>query len=288
MPALLRRLALAALLLAPLVRPAAARERFFTTSDGVWLHYTIEGPRNPGARPVHTIVFVPGLAMPAWIWAGQMAAFRDRYRVVAFDPRGQGRSEIAAGGYTAARRGQDLAELLERLGPGRVLLVAWSLGVLDALAYVHAQGDRRLAGVVLVDNSVGEPPPPVWHPPSGPPRPYRVAMAEFVRGMFRTPRPAAWLDRLTAACLRLPPADERALRSYAEPRDFWRVAAEGIHPPLLYLVRPWLAAQGANLQAARPGTEVAVFPHAGHALFIDDPARFDALLRRFIRRKVWP
>ena len=109
MPLSLRRLALAALLLVPFLRTATARERFFVTSDGVWLHYTEQGPRSPprslGHHPPHTIVFVPGLAMPAWIWARQMAAFRTHDRVVAFDPRGQGRSEIAAHGYTAARRG---------------------------------------------------------------------------------------------------------------------------------------------------------------------------------------
>jgi non-heme chloroperoxidase len=263
---------------------AAAHDRFFTTSDGVRLHYVEQGPRAAGA---HTIVFIPGLAMPGWIWAGQLAAFRGRYRVIAFDPRGQGRSEVAARGYTAARRGQDIAELLRRLGPAPVLLVGWSLGVLDALAYVHADGDRRLAGLVLIDNSVGEDPPPVWHPPSGRPLPYRLAMAGFVRGMFHTPQPDAWLDRLTASSLRLPAADARALRSYDEPRSFWREAVEGFRPPLLYLVRPGLAAQAATLRARRPGTETAVFPAAGHALFIDDPGRFDALLRGFIVRAVW-
>ncbi len=289
MPVPLRRLALACLLLVPLAGPAAARERVFITSDGVRLHYTEQGPRDPSrGRIVHTIVFVPGLAMPGWIWAGQLAAFRDHDRVIAFDPRGQGSSQIAAGGYTALRRGRDLAELLARLGPAPVLLVAWSLGVLDALAYVHAYGDRRLAGLVLVDNSVGENPPPTWHPAPGPPPPYRVAMAGFVRGMFHTRQPAAWVDRLIVASLRLPPPDTRALRAYDEPRSFWRSAAEGFRPPLLYLVRPWLAAQATNLQANRPGTEVAVFPHAGHALFIDDPVRFDALLRGFIRSRVWP
>ncbi len=272
----------------------AAQARGFVTSDGVRLHYTEEGPRRPvpgrpmPGRPVHTIVFVPGLAMPGWIWAGELAAFRDRDRVIAFDPRGQGRSQVAGTGYTAARRGRDLAELLDRLGPARVLVVAWSLGVLDALAYVHAYVDRRLAGLVLVDNSVGENPPPRWHPAPGPARPYRVEMADFVRGMFHTRQPAAWLDRLVAASLRLPPADTRALRDYAEPRAFWRRAVEGFRPPLLYLVRPWLAAQAAHLRARRPGTEIAVFPRAGHALFIDDPVRFTTLLRRFIRRRVWP
>ena len=43
---------------------------------------------------------------------------------------------------------------------GPVLLVGWSLGVLDALAYLHAHGDAAVAGLVLVDNSIGEEPPP--------------------------------------------------------------------------------------------------------------------------------
>ena len=38
--------------------------------------------------------------------------------------------------------------------------MGWSLGVLDSLAYVSAHGDDRLAGLVLVDNSVGEEPAP--------------------------------------------------------------------------------------------------------------------------------
>ena len=260
----------------------AARAASFTTSDGVRLHYTIAGPPHPA----RTLVFVPGLAMPGWIWAGTMAAFRAHDRVVAFDPRGQGASQIARSGYTAARRGQDLAELLARLGPRRVVLVAWSLGVLDTLAYIHAQGDARLAGVVLVDNSVGENPPPVWHPFRGPEPPYRKAMTAFVHGLFHTAQPRAWLDRLSAAALRLPPADTAALRRYDEPRIFWRRTAEAIHPPLLYIVRPWLAAQAQALRAARPGTWTLVFPHAGHALFIDDPARFDAALHRFLRHAV--
>ena len=52
------------------------------------------------------------------------------------------------------------------LGPRPVLLVGWSLGVLDALAYVHTHGDAALAGLVLVDNSVGEEPAPVPRRPA--------------------------------------------------------------------------------------------------------------------------
>ncbi len=278
---------------AALARPGAARDRFFTTSDGVRLHYLEAGPiaaHTTGihAAGAHTIVLIPGWTMPAWIWDRQIAVFARRYRVIAFDPRGQGTSQAPAFGYTAARRGQDIAELIARLGPAPVLLVGWSLGVLDVLSYVRAHGDARLAGLVLVDNSVGENPPPVWHPSHGPALPYREALARFVRGMFHTRQPAAWLNRLTRACLRTPEPAARALRAYPVPRQDWRAAVLSVRAPVLYLVRPWLAGQAENLRRDRPGTEIALFPHAGHALFIDDPARFDALLAGFARRRVWP
>ena len=260
------------------------QSHFFTTSDGVRLHYLEAGP-----RAAHTIVFVPGWTMPAWIWRPQIAAFSRTYHVVAFDPRGQGESEVAADGYDQERRGRDIGELLAHLGPTRALVVGWSLGVLDTLAEVHVEGDAHLAGLVLVDSSVGEEPPPQPGKPSHePPLPHAVFMRNFVRGMFRSQQSPAYLDRLTEATLRTPEPAARALLSYAVPRSYWREAVYAARAPVLYVVRPGFAAQAANLQRNRPDTETAVFSDVGHALFVDDAARFNALMQDFIRRHVWP
>ncbi len=287
-----RHLVVVSLLLAMILLPPAglaqtlpgAADHYFVSSDGVRLHYL-----QAGRPTAHTIIFIPGWTMPAWIWAPQLAAFAPAYRVVAFDPRGQGASAVASTGYEPRRRGQDIAELIERLGGSPVLLVGWSLGVLDALAYVHEDGDRRLAGLVLVDNSVGEPPAP--RPPRRPPGrpiPHPLFMQRFVRAMFHTPQNPAWLDRLTEATLRTPDWAARALLDYPVPREYWRQAIFSTEKPVLYVVRPGFEAQAANLQRDRPNTETALFADAGHALFIDQAARFDALMASFIRRRVWP
>ncbi len=190
-------------------------DRYFVSSDGVRLHYLEAGPPT-----AHTIIFVPGWTMPAWIWAPQIGAFEHSYHVVAFDPRGQGDSAVAATGYEPGRRGQDIAELIARMGQPSVLLVGWSLGVLDALAYVHADGDRMLAGLVLVDNSVGEAPaPPPTHRRPARPVPRPLYMERFVRTMFRTPQSPEWLDRLTEATLRTPDWAARELLAYPVPRE---------------------------------------------------------------------
>jgi non-heme chloroperoxidase len=260
------------------------RSRGFVTSDGVRLHYLDAGP--PAA---HTIVFVPGWAMPGWIFAAQIEAFSHTYHVIAFDPRGQGESEIADTGYEPIRRGQDIGELIARLGPAPVVIVGWSLGVLDTLAYVHTSGDARIAGLVLVDNSVGEEPaPPPRKPHHGPAVPHAVFMQQFVRSMFKTPQSADYLQQLTESAMRLPEPDAVKLLNYPVPRSYWREAVYSTSKPVLYTVRPWLAGQAENLARHHPAAQTEIFADAGHALFVDDAQRFNAVMDDFLRRQVWP
>jgi microsomal epoxide hydrolase len=290
----------AALALLWLVSPAAAQNplvqsRFFTTSDGVRLHYLEAGAQNS-----RILLLVPGWTMPAWIWTPQITAFSRSFRVIAFDPRGQGDSDAPAWGYDQDQRAKDLAELIARLQappgvpgfrPAPIVVVGWSLGVLDTLAFVHRYGDALISGLVLVDNSVGEEPAPV--PKTEPvhrvaPAPRAMAMRRFVEGMFAHPQTQAYLDRLTAAALRTPEAASRLLLSYPVPRSYWRDAIYATDKPVLYVVRPRFAGQAANLERKRPHTDTAVFPDAGHALFVDDAIRFNALVERFLRLRVWP
>lgn len=279
----LLRLGLAALWVTPVA--ASARDLAFTTSDRVHLHVIEAG--DPARN---TIVFIPGWTMPAWIFQQQLNNFSSRYHVLALDPRGQGESDIAPSGYTYQRRGEDIAELIAANGNRPVVLVGWSLGVLDSLAYVSEYGDRLVAGLVLIDNSIGEEPAPVASrvPAQRGPRLGREEqMRRFVRGMFTRSPGEAYLDRLTEDALRTPPAAAAALGNYAVQRTFWREAVYSVKRPILYIVRPRFAAQAANLAAKDPFAETALFETAGHALFVDDAQKFNALLLDFILTRVW-
>jgi non-heme chloroperoxidase len=265
---------------------AAGQSRHFTTSDGVRLHY-IEAGRGP-----RTIVLVPGWTMPAWIFERQIASLSARFRVIALDPRSQGESAIAPAGHDHIRRAADIAELVARLGGPPVLLVGWSLGVLDSLAYLRLHGEARLAGLVLIDNSVGEeppPPPPAQPMKPGPKLPRETMMRNFVRGMFATAQPDPWLDRLTRTALRTPEKVAAELLAYPVPRAWWREALYSTTRPVLYMVRPRWAEQAANVRAKHPSAEVAQLDRSvGHAMFVDDPAGFEARLTDFMRRRIWP
>jgi len=268
--------------------PAQAADRpadgWFTTSDGVRLHYLEAGQG-------HTIVLVPGWTMPAWIFDAQIADLSRQFHVVALDPRGQGESDIARGGYQQDRRGQDIAELIQHVSAGPALLVGWSLGVLDSLAYIHNSGDAAVAGLVLVDNSVGEDPPPP--PPRAPTHaarhlPRETMMRNFVRSMFHHPQSPAYLDQLTEVCLRTPERAAEELLSYPVPRTYWKEALFSTSHPVLYVVTPRLAGQAENLRLHDAAAESVVLAGVGHALFVDDPGSFNGLVRDFIRRRVWP
>jgi microsomal epoxide hydrolase len=266
--------------------PAMAQpvgERWFRTSDGVRLRYLEAGSGRP-------VVFVPGWCMPASIFEPQMAALSRRWRVVSLDPRGQGGSEVPRDGYEPTRRGQDVRDLLAQLGGGRVVLAGWSLGVLDALSYADMAGDQRLAGLVLIDNSVGEgQPPPARTRPStffaGLRQRRDATVRGFVASMYRTPQDPAYLDAIARQAQRMPVEASIRLLSYPRPREFWRDSLYAVRRPVYYAVTPRLRGQAEAVAQRHPAPTVEVFDGAGHALFVDEAARFNASMEEFLSRK---
>jgi len=257
----------------------AGESHFFTTSDGVRLHYVEEGRGE-------TLLFVPGWLMPAEIWRPQIDHFARSYRVVAFDPRSQGDSQVAASGNNIRRRADDLNELIAHLHSRRVVLIGWSLGVLETLLYVKTYGDERVAALVLVDNSVGE-----WPPQSGDPdiqyqrpRERKRDMATFVGSMFKSSPPAGYLAWLTDETLRTPSQVGASLLAIPYRSAFWRSAVYETRKPLFYAVTASLRGQAETLQRKRSDTSIEVFANAGHALFVDEPERFNSSLTAFLER----
>jgi non-heme chloroperoxidase len=257
----------------------AAEANYFTSSDGVRLHYIAEGTGK-------TLLFVPGWLMPAEIWRHQIDYFARKYRVIAFDPRSQGDSQVALSGNNIQRRAEDLNELIEHLRSRRVVLIGWSLGVLEALLYIKTHGDAKVAALVFVDNSVGEQPPPQGGATIAgrSPRDREREVADFVGAMFTSPQSPAYLAWLTGEALRTPLEASVSLLSIPYPRTFWRSAIYETRKPLLYAVTASLKGQADNLKRKRKGTSIEVFAGAGHALFVDDHERFNSILDAFLDR----
>lgn len=258
----------------------------FQTSDGVRLRVLESCPGGADARQARSpvIAFVPGWSMPASSWREQLLALGATHCVAALDPRGQGESELPDTGYHIERRAADIAEFVARYP--RVVLVGWSLGALEALEYLHLFGHDRVDALVLVDSSVGEEPAPV----TGPGPTFReklqadrnTVVDEFVRAIFGATREEAELEELVKGALRLPLAASLSLFPSAVPRTHWRDIAWAYPKPLLYAVSTQFAEQAKSLQKNRPDTQIEIFGEAGHALFADEPERFNMLLADFV------
>ena len=256
----------------------AAKDGYFTTSDGVRLHYL-----EAGSGPA--IVFVPGWTNPAWIWEPQILHFSKNYRVVALDPRSQGESEQVTDGLYPERRSQDIKELMDHLQLPPAVLVGFSMGVWEVLSYVDQFGTEALRGVVLVDAPIGsEPNTQELNEFFGLIKQFsmnrRQWMEQFLPVAFKKPQPEAYLERLRAASLKVPTSTAIALLAAYWGRD-WRPVLAKLDKPVLYTITKPGESQGKMLKAKLPSARVELFPEAGHVLFADETERFNAVLEEF-------
>jgi pimeloyl-ACP methyl ester carboxylesterase len=94
------------------------------------------------------------------MWRRQMAYFSKKYRTIAYDSRGHGRSECPESGYSRAIRVLDLHHLAKKLKLEPFHLVGLSMGGATALGYA-IDYPRTLLSLTLVDTAAGgySPPP---------------------------------------------------------------------------------------------------------------------------------
>lgn len=255
---------------------------FFETSDHVKLHY-LEAGSGPG------IVFEPGWTMPGWIWENQIQHFAEHYHVVALDPRSQGDSDKPTEGNNPERRAQDIKELIDHLKLGPIVLVGWSLGVPEVLTYAEKYGGSHVRGYVLVDGFIwGKLDPQLVTAMLDSYRQVetnrRDFTGKFVRGMYKKPQPEDYLERVVAASLMMPTDSAIAANVSYLSRADWRPAIAKLDRPVLVVCQAQLKAMAADpIVSGVPGTRVEMFEDAGHALFVDDAARFNAVLDDFIQ-----
>ncbi|MGZ4832425.1 MAG: alpha/beta fold hydrolase [Terriglobales bacterium] len=262
---------------------AVPKSGFFTTSDSVRIHYL-----EVGTGPA--IVFIPGWTMPAWIWEKQIAYFAPKYHVIAVDPRSQGESDKVADGNYPERRARDYKELVEHLRLTRPVLVGWSMGVHELLTYADQFGTETVGGLVLVEGFLWDKPDPQtetrmsrWM--HGLQRDRRNSTEEFVRAMYRKPQSDEYFRRVTEAALRTPTHSAVVLIYNLIDREDWTPVlgklAEAKTPVLAILAPPHTSTVDL-IRAKVPNATVVMFEDAGHALFVDEPERFNTAVEKFI------
>lgn len=275
-----RRLLLACLLLGcAWVHAAPVKSRHFKASDGVQLHYL-----EAGSGPL-TLVFVPGWLMPARIFEKQVADLSQNYRVIALDPRGQGRSRAPVNKLQAVSRARDVDELLRHARVQAHVLIGWSLGVMEVLDYSVRFDHPQLRALVLIDNSIGMASPPASAPSRQRPMKadaFRAYVKRFAASMFKQPPPEGMLRAIEASATQLPPPAAWELLNKPYDRSYYKNAVLAASVPVWYAITPRFAEQSTELLQTHSQASATVFENAGHALFVDSADLFNQSLRQFL------
>jgi 3-oxoadipate enol-lactonase len=253
-------------------------------------------PREPriayevfGAGP--PVLLVQGLGYARWGWEPVVGRLEGEFRVVSFDNRGIGESDVPPGPYTAAELAADAVAVLDAAGVARAHVVGASLGgmVAQELALAHPERVDRLVLVCTTPGGAGAFPMPeptlrlLAEAASLAPE---DALRRFVENAMVA---RGWLvDELYARRLASPP-DPVGWQAQAAAGvmfdAFDRIGAIGaptlvVHGTDDNVVDP----RNAELLAARiPGARLELVSGTGHLLFWEQPDRFVELLREFLQ-----
>lgn len=114
--------------------------------NGAHIHFTDTGGDG------ETIVFSHGLLFSGAMFEAQVAHFRDRYRCITFDHRGQGHSGVTGDGYDIDTLTADAAALIKHLGVAPCHFVGLSMGGFVGLR-LAARTPGLLRTLTLLDTS---------------------------------------------------------------------------------------------------------------------------------------
>lgn len=277
----------------PTVSAAPIKEGYATTRDGIRIHYLDSG----NVASSRALVLIPGWRLPAYLWNGQLEKFSSSFRVIAVDPRSQGESTKTQDGNTPESRARDLHDVLAGLKISRCVLVGWSQGSQDVAAYIQQFGTDSLAGAVFVDSPVSAGPAAIEiHKEASKieltnigtyasfPRDFSEGMVRYI---FKQPHPELDMGKIVDFTLQTPTAIGVAMLTADIFGADRRPALAKINKPALVIASadsPELDVQK-EMATAIAGAGFLAVQGAGHAVFVDQPGRFDDALEEFLRTK---
>lgn len=259
--------------------------------NGARLHYLDEGA---GAE---TILFSHGLLFSSAMFSAQIDAFKDRYRCIAYDHRGQGGSAVTANGYDMDTLTDDAAALIEALDAGPCHFVGLSMGGFVGMR-LALRRPELLRSLTLVETSAeAEPRENVG----------RYNMLNFI---------ARWFGLSLVIGKVMPIMFSQTFladQARATERAHWRkqiignhrigitravrgvVDRQGVDDQINQIATPTLIIVGEEdvatvpekserMHAAIPGSTLVRIPRAGHSSTIEEPAAVNAAMTHFLDR----
>jgi pimeloyl-ACP methyl ester carboxylesterase len=257
--------------------------------NGAKIHYTDTGSGE------ETIVFSHGLLFSGAIFEKQIEHLKGRYRCIAYDHRGQGKSSPADTGYDMDTQSDDAAALIEALGAGPCHFAGLSMGGFVAMRLAIRRREL-LRSIILMETSADPEPEEnipkyrrlnwvarwigLW-PVVGKVMPIMFGKT-FMRDPERAAERAIWRQRILA--------NNRATITKAVDGVITR---QGVHDDLGQISLPALVLVGEEDTATVPakaerihhaigGSHLVRIPRAGHTSSVEEPAAVNAALDAFL------
>lgn len=162
-----------------------------TMDDGIGLY--VEAAPDNGKPP---LLFLNPLGADHTIWDAQIPAFSEHFRIIRFDDRGHGQSEVPDAPYTIDRLGRDARGVLEAVDIDSAHVVGISKGGMVG-AWLGANSPEHVEKLVISSSAPHLAPRDVWEGRANTARSDGVsALADAVIGRwftedFRTRQPEA-------------------------------------------------------------------------------------------------
>ena len=255
-------------------------------ANGVELFYELTGPED---APV--VVFSTSVGATIEMWDPQVRALGNRFRLLRYDTRGHGRSQVIDRPTSIEELADDLAGLLDALGIAKAHLVGLSLGGMTGQALAMRHPDK-LESLVLLATSAYLPPAEAWTERAATVRAKGMAaIADTVMSRWFT---RAFKERAPGAV-----AATRE-RFIANDANGYAICCEAIRDmdlrPAIGAVRtPTLILAGADdpatpvpmmedIRTRIPDAEMIIVPRAAHLLNLERPEIVNAHLAAFLAR----
>jgi 3-oxoadipate enol-lactonase len=254
-------------------------------------------------RNASPIVFSHGLLWNSELFAPQIASLRDRFRCIAYDHRGQGKSADGTGRAIGIDTlTDDAVAIVEGLGLGSVHFCGLSLGSIVGMRLAIARPDL-IRSIILLSATADPEPSKLKY------RAMNVVARFFGNGAVanavmpvlygktalsdptRAGERAAWRTQLVSNR----PTIWRAVNGVLERKS--------IHPELGKITAPTLVVVGDEDVATAPsraeriarainGAKLVIIPHAGHGLTLEQPTAVTDTIAAFLdeqeRRTIRP
>ena len=256
-------------------------------TNGARIYYEVEGSGEP-------VVLIHAGVANLRMWDEQVKALRDAYRVIRYDSRGFGATETDAVEFSNRA---DVAALLDHLGESSAHIVGLSRGGSIALDFALEYPDRVRSLIVAAGGISGYESPDeadasVFEEPE------KLLEAKDWEGISEW-ETANWADGPGQPKERVDPAlrarvhewiltNYRAQKEEGTPQPLDPPAVgrlSELRAPLLVIIgtldEPGTQQSMHHLAKLVPGARLEVFEGAAHMINLEQPDRFNALLREF-------